>query len=244
MKTSFRFHPLIKGLALVSMAGVLAACNDGSSSDDGPTTAERLFEVSITNLTAGQPLSPMALIGHDSTYHAFMLGQPASVALEQLAEGGDNSALIGEAGASSHVSGTATGAAPLAPGGTETLMLSLTGANPDDLALSAVTMLVNTNDAITGVMGMDLSTLAIGETVSMNTNSYDTGTEANSEAAETIPGPAGGGEGFNAARDDLTDQVLMHSGAVTADGGLSGSALQEVHRWDNPVSRVRVTRIQ
>ena len=48
---------------------------------------------------------------------------------------------------------------------------------------------------------------------------YDSGTEANSEAAGTIPGPVDGGQGFAPVRDDPVDRVLMHSGVLTAAGG-------------------------
>lgn len=244
MTKSFRLNTLTRSLALISVVGLLAACNGSSNSDNSADTTDRMYQVAITNLTAGQPLSPVALVGHNSDYHAFTVGQASSVALEQLAEGGDNSALISEAGSHAGVYGTATASAPLAPGGTETLTLSVTAANSEDLKLTAVTMLVNTNDAITGLNGIDLSSLANGESLSMNTIGYDTGTEANSETAASIPGPAAGGEGFNADRDDISDMVLMHSGVVTADGGLADSTLHEMHRWDNPITRMTITRIQ
>ncbi|HFQ61119.1 MAG TPA: hypothetical protein ENK39_02315, partial [Epsilonproteobacteria bacterium] len=72
---------------------------------------------------------------------------------------------------------------------------------------------------------------------------YDAGTEANSELASTIPGPAGGGEGFNAARDDK-DFVSVHEGVVTKDDGLSTSALTQMHKWDNPAASVSIERVK
>ena len=54
----------------------------------------------------------------------------------------------------------------------------------------------------------------------MNMDVWDSGTEANSETAATIPGPAGGGEGFNATRDD-SDTVSFHSGVISQDDGLT-----------------------
>jgi hypothetical protein len=105
-------------------------------------------------------------------------------------------------------------------------------------------MLVNTNDAFTGVTEVSLSGLELGESMTMNALSYDSGTEANSEALGTIPGPADGGEGFNSVRDDLADHVTLHSGAITMDDGLNTSVLTEAHRWDNPTARVTITRVQ
>jgi len=238
-----KLNTLAKGSLLLAMAAALAACGD-SDDDDNTTQADRSFEVKITNMTAGQPLSPTALVVHGSGYSLFSVGDMASEALEKLAEGGDNADLIAAADADSHVFSTSSAAGPLGPGGSETFTLTVQGSNVSSAHLSAVTMLVNTNDAITGVQGVSLANLSNGESISLNTLSYDTGTEANSESAATIPGPAGGGEGFNAARDDIADMITMHSGVVSADDGLTGSALTELHRWDNPVTRITITRTQ
>ena len=71
----------------------------------------------------------------------------------------------------------------------------------------------------------------------------DAGTEANSEAAGTIPGPADGGEGYNAERDDA-DLVSFHPGVVSADDGLMMSALTSAHRFDNPAVKLSITRVE
>jgi hypothetical protein len=54
--------------------------------------------------------------------------------------------------------------------------------------------------------------------------------------------PAGGGEGFNAGRDDEADRVSMHSGIVSQDDGLGSSDLGEQHRLDKPVAMIRIVR--
>ena len=105
-------------------------------------------------------------------------------------------------------------------------------------------MLVNTNDAITAAKNVSLNGMEVGESLSFTTLSYDTGTEANSEAAGTIPGPADGGEGFNAMRDDIADRITLHRGVITADDGMMQSVLGQNHRWDNPVLRVTITRTE
>jgi len=101
---------------------------------------------------------------------------------------------------------------------------------------------VNTNDAFTALNNLGAANMAVGESRTATTISYDSGTEANTEAAGTIPGPADGGEGFNAVRDDIANEVRMHSGVLSADDGLNSSRLSEIHRWDNPVARITVTR--
>ena len=236
-------------LTILGVATLLAACSDSNTLQVPPATEApeveppapgATFEVTTTNLTAGQPLSPIALIAHTDTLRVFTIGEAASVGLELLAEGGDNSGLLDEFDGRGEVSGEA----PVGPGASETLTLELDSDDTAATVLSVITMLVNTNDAITGFTGMDLASLAVGDSVTVDAVAYDAGTEANSEAAGTIPGPADSGEGFNETRDDLGDQVTMHPGVVTAADGLDGSVLMQIHRFDNPVARITVTRIQ
>ena len=85
--------------------------------------------------------------------------------------------------------------------------------------------------------------MAVGEIYSFNTSSYDAGTENNSELSTTIPGPAAGGEGFNADRDDV-NVVAMHPGVVSKDDGLTNSVLSFSHRFDNPTLSVVITRVE
>ena len=193
------------------------------------------FAVTVTNLTNAQPLSPVAVIGHQAGFSVFAVGSPASPGLEELAEGGDNAALIAEATADAAVVATGSGAAPIGPAGSETVTISVFDRDRPDLLLSVSTMLVNTNDAFTGLNGFAVETMAVGDVMTLNAIAYDAGTEADTEMAIHIPGPAGGGEGFNAARDDQADRVAMHSGVVSQDDGLASSDLSEQNRFDNPV---------
>lgn len=234
-------------LALASVALLAAAC-DSNSGGGGtvvtpPPVVMATFEVTVSNLTNAQPLSPIAVIAHEGTFPVFTVGSPASVALETLAEGGDNSMLLADAAAMAGTGDTASGAAPIGPAGSETVSLTMDENTLDAMTISVSTMLVNTNDAITGVSDVPLAGMQAGDVVTMRSIAYDSGTEANTEAAAHIPGPAGGGEGFNAARDDIADRVAMHSGVVGQDGGFPASDLNGQHRFDNPVAMVRIERI-
>ena len=104
-------------------------------------------------------------------------------------------------------------------------------------------MLVNTNDAFTGTTDVVVGDIGIGESRRIFLHPYDAGTEVNDEAASTVPGPAAGGEGFNAERLER-DFVSAHSGVVTQDDGLGTSVLDESHRFLSPVAEIIVTRIQ
>jgi hypothetical protein len=201
------------------------------------------FDVTVSNLTNAQPLSPVAVIAHRDGYAVFTVGSTATAGLETLAEGGDNSALIAEADADATVVATASGAAPVGPAGSETITIEVLQTELPDLALSVSAMLVNTNDAITGLNGAAIGGMAAGDSMTWQTIAYDAGTELNTEEAIHIPGPAGGGEGFNAARDDREDRVAMHSGIVSQDDGFAMSGLTGQHRFDTPVASVRIERI-
>ncbi len=128
----------------------------------------------------------------------------------------------------------------LAPGASETLQVQGFGTRP---RLTLASMLLNTNDAFIGLDGVDLSGLGRNESMTLHARVYDAGTEANSETAATIPGPAGGGEGYNTTRDER-DFIAVHPGVVSRDDGLAGSALDASHRFNNPAARIVITRTQ
>ncbi|GIU36527.1 spondin domain-containing protein [Shewanella colwelliana] len=229
-------------LLLVSTSLVLAGCSDNDHDASVPPTPtpapDRVFSVTVTNLTANQPMSPIALLAVDKDYHPWQTGASASSALEQLAESGDSAGFQVEAGS---ISSITAGAGILAPGASETLTMTL--ADDSVASMSLLTMLVNTNDAFSGLNNVNLDGINVGETQRIMTAVYDAGTEANSELKGTIPGPADGGEGFNAARDDV-NRVHLHPGVISHDDGLTDSVLNASHRFDNPALRITLTRSQ
>lgn len=261
---------LIKFGALILATSILAACGGSNDDDDGggnngvdtgatptpptttpspPTTTDNAqFEITVTNLTNAQPLSPVAVVLHSEGYHAFVDGETASAALELLAEGGDNTQVLQEAqAAAEHIaSGSTEGPVPpqtISPA----VSLSVPADDVDSLQLTLITMLVHTNDAFTGTNAASIAGMAVGDSRTLTAPTWDSGTEANTETRATIPGPDFGGEGFSADRDDLIDRVRFHQSVVTsesADFGLATSDLQDRHRFLNPTSRVVVTRVQ
>jgi len=233
------------GVSLLSGL-MLAGCSDNDH--DTPRSASTVeFDITVTNLTANQPLSPVAVLLHDNSWQAFQTGVAASEAVELLAEGGDNSLLLSSAMSSSNVIDGASGSAAIGPGASETVSVEIPANELGTLSVSLLSMLVNTNDAFAAVNGASIAELGVNEQLELTAISYDSGTEANTETADSIPGPAGTGglrEGFNATRDDVRDAVHVHAGVVTQDTGLSTSALTEAHRWDNSVASIVIERIQ
>jgi hypothetical protein len=227
-------------VALVTISALtLAACGDDSNSN---TTSETpaadvpvQYEVVLTNLTNGQPISPPALLLHDSG-ELWEVGEPASNALELLAESGDSSEVV----QSSFILSSASATGGITYGDSTAVIV---GHTAQVQYLSFASMLGNSNDAFTGLNKIDLSGLAVNDSVTYQTVAYDAGTEANTESAETVPGPAASGEAYNPTRDDI-NIVTMHPGIVSQDDGLSTSALTYQQKFDNPVMSVTITRTE
>ena len=207
----------------------LAACHGGGH--------EASYMVTLTNLTHAQPLSPAAVVVHADGWHAWTVGDPAGEGVERLAEGGDNGALLGEATAAGAVTAALDGA--LVPGASASVLVEVDGRSRHRLTVAG--MLVATNDGFAGLDAVDLAPLARGEAATWEVPVWDAGSEANDEAAATVP--ALGGTGYDAARDDIADRVTGHPGVVSADDGLATSGLDAGHRFDNPALRVTVVRL-
>ena len=228
-------------LTLISSLVLVAACSDNNNPEPPPPSpppapTAKQYQIEVINLTHNQPFSPIAAILH-SDGSLWQINQQASVELEIMAESGDNSELLGLDFISNSTSGT--GVVP--PGNSESLMLETT--LTEEIYVSIATMLVNTNDAFTGASLIDVTNLQAGDSLTLRANVYDAGTEGNTEAQGTIPGPADGGEGYNAIRDDI-NFVTVHPGVITQDDGLITSVLDQAHRFDNPASSIQITRIQ
>ena len=227
-----------KTLLATALLLTLSACgSDNDTSVVTPTPeppAEYSYTVTLTNLTYAQPLSPLAVTLHADS-KMWMVGETSSVALEKLAEGGDYADFIADSAALAAKSGDGV----VLPGTESTVEITTSDRNAT--YFTAATMLVNTNDAFSGLTGIDISTMAIDDSTSWNLAVYDAGTEANTEMMGSIPGPADGGVGFDEARDDV-DFVAYHSGVVSQDDGLSSSVLTQAHRFDNPAIKLTITR--
>ncbi|MER2494095.1 spondin domain-containing protein [Catenovulum sediminis] len=226
-------------LTLFSLITALSACsidfNDDEDDHQDPMQETiAMYQITLTNNTQGQPFSPPSIVIHEADTHLWQLGQAANSALEKLAEGGDASDFAVQSGIKQayHAEG------PLAPGATGSWLVETHPSKGYQMSLA--TMLVNTNDAFTGLKNLNLSNLAIGESMMKTLHVYDAGTEANDESA--LPGPAAGGEGYNSARNDV-NRVHIHAGVIT-EYELSGSVLQPTHKFDNPVAKIVIKRMQ
>ncbi|EMJ3465115.1 spondin domain-containing protein [Vibrio harveyi] len=226
-------------LLVAASVGLLAGC---PSDDDNDVVKSYRYTINVANLTANQPMSPLAILAHNDKYKLFEIGKSASVELEHLAEGGSNAELLALKDSNDYVYQTLSGNGLVLPGSSDSVTFTV---DPHKAGyVSVASMFVNTNDAFVGETGLSLKSLAVGESYEMSMNVWDSGTELNDELAATIPGPAGGGEGFNAARNDTNDVVAFHAGVVSKDDGLANSALSANHRFLNPGAKLTITRVK
>ncbi len=228
-----------KLLLMLMATGVLASCSldfgDDDDNDEPEPVVNQVYQISIQNLTQSQPLSPPGIFTHSTEYKLWAAGEMASVALEVLAEGGDASMLDDL----DIVMQSQLAEMPVAPGENMSWTFEIEQGSTE--ALSIATMLVNTNDAFTGVTAMPLANMGVGEVHQQYLQAYDAGTEMNDESA--LPGPAASAEGFNASRSGDVNRVYLHAGVLT-QYELSGSVLMPEHKFDNPVAKLMVKRLQ
>ncbi len=215
------------GLAALCVAGLVIG-SPALAGDDGDAAV--VFQVTVTNLTRSQPLSPIALATHRASVSMFTPGEMASSELALMAEEGDNSQLLALLGGRAGVREVVGGAAPIGPGGSDTFMIRATNSAR---FLSLAGMLVNTNDAFLGVDSFELSRTG---SMTIYGVAFDAGSEFNSEACAYIPGPACG----NAAHDPTPAEGYIYvSNGIQGIGDLES----ELYDWHNPVARIEITRI-
>jgi hypothetical protein len=220
---------LLAASAALSMT--LAAGVSVATARPQPANDSFRYEVTVTNVTKGQILGPVAVATHNSNIGLFDLGAPASAELAHLAEEGDPSMLLGKLAASSDVLFTATNGAPLMPGASTTITVVSDSSNP---LISVASMLVSTNDAFIAMRGVYSPPVQSRHLA----NVYDAGTEFNSEDCNYIPGPPCGSAG---AHDPTPAEGYVYiSNGIHGIGALA----PETFSWDGPAAEVTIRKVQ
>ncbi len=236
-------------LAVVAVVAVMAAVAIPANGSGGTRT----YEVTITNLTDGQPLSPPVAVTHRGA-PLFKVGRFATPAIEAIAEDGNQAlAVNGFTGALdvfTFVSDVVDGGEPLTPAGTvaagfdDTLTFNITADRRDRFSLA--TMLICTNDGFTGA---DRVKLPNHGTRTYHLRAYDAGTENNTEMSEDIVDPCSGlgpvalagdpnGNENDAVATSPVRRIRRHQGVDGTVGDLLG-----VHDWGNePIAVLTITR--
>ena len=186
------------------------------------------FEVTLENLTDGQPLSPPVFYTSNGTIDLFQVGAIASPALVALAEDGDNSMVEAAAVAGMATDVEALGS-PVLPG--ESVSVTLTADAGD--VLSFASMLVRTNDAFVGVDGADCS--FDGDSMVIELMAWDAGSEANNQLETHVPGPP-----FMGTERDATEEpISAHPGLVAGTGDFG----PDDYGWQEPAAMLTITKM-
>ncbi len=186
------------------------------------------FKVTFTNLSGNVVLTPPIFATTKERARIYTLTEPASEALEMLAEGGETNGLAAYLSAHDLIDVVQTGS-PVLPGQSVTIVIK----GRFYSYLSVASMILPTND---GFVALNGKRIFKPHRQTYYLTAYDAGTEVNDESCAHIPGPqcGGSGEGFNGA--DGEGFVFPHAG-IHGEGDL----LQSSYNWGEPVAKVTVT---
>jgi hypothetical protein len=219
---------LLALLALVTLTALVAgsaAAQDGHG-DDGI----KGWRITIANLTppGSQPLSPPLFVVHARQADVWSVGDIASHGVAAIAEDANNAPLESALRNLPGVKTASTGAGgPIPSGQSRTYAVETSGRFN---RLSVLTMLVNTNDAFTGLDSFG----PFGHGSSLMTMAYDAGSERNNELASHIPGPCCG----NPFVRDPEGALIRHHEGITGRGDLSPAT----YDWEGAVARITIER--
>jgi hypothetical protein len=210
----------------------------------------KTYKITITNLTAGQPLTPPILATHTSRTGIFKVGEAASEGIQQIAENGNGAPLLQALGEDTQVHDVVAGTAPLVPannpggtgfGSSETYTITTHGRAR---FLSYASMLICTNDGFTGLDSVRLPK----HKKTVYTAAYDARTEANTEDFADIVPPCQALIGVSS--DDMgsgmSNPLLAEDGIVIPHVGINGGVdlFPEVHGWTDPVTKIEIERVR
>jgi hypothetical protein len=236
-------------LALTSIVALLTVVSLTGIPESDAVQA-KMYEVTVTNLTSGQPLTPPLLVTHSYDAGFFSVGEMANEELQQLAENGNPDSLVAMLQSKSGVLDIVQGMAPLVPANdpgntgfshSETFVVSAEGKTR---YLSYASMLVCTND---GFAGLDSIRLPINQKT-IYAMAYDARTEMNTEDFADMVPPCQGAIGISSDDEgtDVSNPSISEDGIVIPHSGIIGDEdlLQNVHAWGNPVVKIDIVRMK
>jgi hypothetical protein len=238
-----------RSLVALATAVMIAALLPTVASAGAPVAT---YEVTITNLTSGQPLTPPVIGVHRASADVFTVGDIASAEVVAVAENGNTGPLVAALGDDTHVASFAAAGAPLVPDDTpgasmfdDSVTLVVTGERGANY-LSWVSMLICTNDGFTGIDSVRLPK-RVGESVELTTQGYDAGSEINTEDFADIVPPCQGLIGVSStdAGTGTSNPALAEGGAISHHDGVVGGddLLPDVHGWAGVVAHVEIIRV-
>lgn len=216
------------GLSLLCFASTIPAIALADGRGDN-----RMYEVTITNLTRGQTFTPIMVTSHRPGHPLFTLGEPASDELAAIAEGGAIDPMIEKLMSSGMAHDSQTNGALLGPG--ESVSINVKYTERFD-HVSVTSMLLPTNDGFFAINGMKGPERRSDMTTAFSVV-YDAGSELNDELCANIPGPLCDGEPFSAGQGE--GFVHVHAGI---HGG--GSLAPATYDWRNPAAKITIKKMK
>ncbi len=215
-------------IAALAVAGGLAAAPAVADAGWGHTDTAT-YRVTVENIASGfQPLSPAGVVVHARSADVWSTGAPATAAVAAIAEDANVGVFTSTYGQTPGVfDAFQGGGGPIGPGGSDSFEFEAQRGQ----RVSLVSMLVNTNDAFTGLDSVRLR----NRTQVFEVGAYDAGTEANNENSSHIPGPVGN---HPFVRDPEGGVIAHHPGIL----GVGDTDPAEIG-WSGPVARITVERI-
>jgi hypothetical protein len=202
-----------------------------------------VYQVTIENLTTGQPLTPPVVATHRKPVHLFEVGASASFELKEVAENGNLDPMVTALSGNKHVDQVVVAVAgdppPVLPG--QSVSFEISGERGAKY-LSYASMLICTNDGFTGVNGQRLPK-QVGDVVVVESAGYDAGTEINTEDFADIVPPCPGLTGVPSSDPGTgtSDPALAEGGIIHHHDGIQGidDLVVGIHGWANPVPCLR-----
>lgn len=228
------------------MLGIAGLCwlALSASGEAGRASADELrYEVTVTNLTRGQNLTPALVAIHTQQLQPlFTEGAPASLALTAVAEDADVRPLqeVWGQDPAVHSMTVIQGSIPLPsppggmsirPGQSATGVVSGRG---QARFVSLVGMLATTNDAFYALNSVPVPRSG---SVTYYAIAWDAGSEANTEECQFIPGPP--------CRQFFAHNPASAEGFVHVHAGIHGmgNLVPATHDWRNPVAKIAIRRL-
>jgi hypothetical protein len=215
---------LLSGLTVLLLAGIVAVPAVAAHSGNGV----RRWQVTVENLTpaGSQPMSPPLVAVHSSRADIWSVGTIANHGVAAIAEDANNTVLEQALPSVRGVRTVFTVPGGPIPSGQSRSFTVETRGSFDRLTL--LTMLVNTNDAFTGLDSMRLR----GRGDVVEAMAYDAGSERNNELTGFIPGPCCNNP---FVRDPEGALIRPHDG-ITGVGDLDPT----IHDWPEPAARITI----
>jgi hypothetical protein len=189
----------------------------------------KTYEVTITNATSHQVITPPLVVTHNRHFSLFHVTGTASDGLATLAESGNPVPLSDEVSNAPGVRDVVAGAGPIVYG--TSASVTITARKHDRLSLAA--MLATTNDGFAGLTSVALPK----RSATYYAQAYDAGSETNNELCSHIPGPPCA-PGSGNASDDGEGFITIHGG-IHGVGDLAAASLD----WRGPVAIVTIKRL-